>query len=123
MLLMVITILSLNSGVIEGPINQLSESAFIDIGNGVSTRMVDLYVLAPVAPSQGNITTHFDIPDEVAGREYFVTVLPDDSGDPQIVVHRGSIERKVSLSGINSTLGVGGETTGHGLNNIIYNSS
>ncbi len=126
MILMVITIITLTSVVIEQPISQLSESSFIDIGNGISTRIVDLYVLAPVSHSgqyiQGNITTLFDIPDDVAGREYFVTVSSGSTGD-QIVVSRGDIERKVTLGGIGTSLGVGGSTTGHGLNTIIYNSS
>lgn len=126
MILMIITVLTLSTGIIERPIDQLSESAFIDIGNGISTRIVDLYVIAPASHSrqknQGDITTLFDIPDEVAGREYFVTVTSRSGGD-YIAVSRGSIERKVSLAGIGTTLGVGGSTTGHGLNTIIYNSS
>jgi hypothetical protein len=126
MVLMVITVITLTSGIIEHPVDQLSESEFIDIGNGISTRIVDLFVIAPVSHSgeviSGNITTLFDIPDDVAGREYFVTITSGSSGD-QIIVSRGSIERKVSLAGIGTTLGVGGSTTGHGLNMIIYNSS
>jgi len=126
MILMVITVLTLTSGIIERPVDQLSEYAFIDIGNGISTRIVDLYVIAPVTGiryfDQGNIETRFDIPDEAAGKEYFVTVSSETSGD-QVVVSRGSIERRVPLAGIGTTLGVGGSTTGHGLNTIIYNSS
>lgn len=126
MVLMVITVLTLTSGIIERPSDQLSEYAFIDIGNGVSTRIVDLYVIAPASHSrqqnQGDITTLFDIPDEAAGKEYFVTVTSGTSGD-RIVVSRGNIERMVPLAGIGTTLGVGGSTTGHGLNTIIYNSS
>jgi len=126
MVLMVITVITLTSGIIERPVDQLSESEFIDIGNGISTRIVDLFVIAPVSHSgeviSGNITTLFDIPDDVAGREYFVTITSGSSGD-QIIVSRGSIQRKISLEGIGKTLGVGGSTTGHGLNRIIYNSS
>lgn len=126
MILMIITVLTLSSGIIERPIDQLSESAFIDIGNGISTRIIDLYVIAPASHSrqknQGDIATLFDIPDEVAAREYFVKITSGSSGD-YIAVSRGNIERKVSLAGIGTTLGVGGSTTGHGLNTIIYNSS
>lgn len=126
MILMVITVITLTSGIIERPSDQLSEYAFIDIGNGISTRIVDLYVISPASHSrqqnQGDISTLFDIPDEAAGKEYFVIITSGSSGD-QIVVSRGNIERKVSLAGIGNTLGVGGSTTGHGLNRIIYNSS
>ena len=121
MLLMIITTLALTSVVIDRPIDQLSEYAFIDIGNGISTRIVDLYVIAPVVPNQGNVTTQFDIPDDVVGREYFVTVQSGPTGD-QIVVYREGLERKVSLAGIGTTLGVAGSTSGHGLNIIEYES-
>jgi len=121
MLLMIITTLALTSVVIDRPVDQLSEYAFIDIGNGISTRIVDLYVIAPVVPNQGNVTTQFDIPDDVVGREYFVTVQSGPTGD-QIVVYREGLERKVSLAGIGTTLGVAGSTSGHGLNIIEYES-
>lgn len=115
---MIITMLSLNSTFIEKPVDQLTEYAFIDIGNGISTRIVDLYVLAP---RNGNITTKFDVPDDVAGRGY--TILITGSTGDQVVVSRDNIERKVSLAGIGKTLGVQGSTTGHGLNIITYQSS
>ncbi|HOS83122.1 MAG TPA: hypothetical protein PK445_10400 [Methanolinea sp.] len=126
MVLMIITVITFTSGLIERPVDQLSESEFIDIGNGISTRIVDLFVIAPVSHSgqaiSGNITTLFDIPDDIAGREYFVTVTSGSSGD-QIIVYRGNIQRKITLAGIGETLGVGGSTSGHGLNKIIYESS
>lgn len=118
MLLMVITILTLTAGVIDPPTNHLTEYAFIDIGNGVSTRMVDLYV---IAPNLGNITTTFDIPDEVIGRQYYVTVGTTPTGD-QVSVFREQIRRNVSLGGIGVTMGIGGATTGEGLNKISYKS-
>jgi hypothetical protein len=126
MILMVITVITFTSGIIEQPVDRLSESEFIDIGNGISTRIVDLFVIAPVSHSgqviSGNITSLFDIPDDVAGREYFVKVTSGSTGD-QIIVFRGGIQRKITLAGIGETLGVGGSTSGHGLNKIIYESS
>jgi hypothetical protein len=119
MLLIIITILTITPVAIYQPTDQLSEYAFIDIGNGVSTRIVDLYV---IAPEEGNITTKFDIPDEVVGREYGVSVESDTSGD-LISVSYSNIRREVPLAGIGETLGVEGNTTGHGLNQILYNSS
>ncbi len=118
MVLLVITTLTLTNVLIDRPTDQLSEYAFIDIGNGVSTRIVDLYVIAPI---RGNVTTDFDIPDEVAGKEYFVTVSNSPSGD-YVRVYRGQLHRDVSLAGIGATLGVGGETSGHGMNRISYRS-
>lgn len=117
-LLIIITILTITPVAIYQPTDQLSEYAFIDIGNGVSTRIVDLYV---ISPEDGNITSKFDIPDDVVGREYGVNIEQGSTGD-YISVHYSNIERKVPLAGIGETLGVWGNTTGHGLNRILYNS-
>lgn len=118
MLLMVIMALTLTNSIILPPINHLTEYSFIDIGNGVSTRIVDLYVLAP---GNGNITTLYDIPDDIAGREYFVILGTTAAGD-QVSVYRDDIRRNVSLAGIGSTLKTGGMTAGHGMNRITYRS-
>ena len=118
LVLMVIMTISLTAGVISPPIQHLTEYSFIDIGNGVSTRIVDLYV---IAPNRGNITTKFDIPDDVAGEEYFVSIGSTATGD-QVSVYQGALSRNVSLAGIGSTLRSGGYTSGHGLNQITYRS-
>ncbi len=119
MLLIIITILTMTPIAIYQPTDQLSEYAFIDIGNGVSTRIADLYVIAPV---EGNIKTKFDIPDDIVGREYGVLIESGDSGD-LVSVSYSNIRRVVPLAGIGETLGVEGNTTGHGLNEILYNST
>jgi hypothetical protein len=119
MLLIVITVLTITPVAIYQPTDQLSEYAFIDIGNGVSTRIVDLYALAPPV---GDITTKFDIPDDVVGRDYRVLIEQSDNGDI-ISVSYSNIRRTVPLAGIGQTLGVWGNTTGSGLNKIFYNSS
>jgi len=118
MLVIIITVLTITPVAIYKPTDQLSEYAFIDIGNGVSTRIVDLYV---IAPDEGNITTKFDIPDDVVGREYFVVLDKDASGD-FVSVSYSNIRREVPLAGIGETLEVWGNTTGHGLNEILYES-
>ncbi|HPM62066.1 MAG TPA: hypothetical protein PK955_06270 [Methanoregulaceae archaeon] len=120
MILIIITILTITPVAIYHPVDQLSEYAFIDIGNGVSTRIVDLYVIAP--EEVGNITSKFDIPDDVVGREYEVAIESDESGDV-VSVSYGNIRRVVPLAGIGETLEVRGNTTGHGLNVIQYNST
>lgn len=119
MLLIIITILSMTPVAISQPSDQLSEYAFIDIGNGVSTRIVDLYV---IAPEDGNVTTKFDIPDDVVGRGYGVMIESGTSGD-LVSVSYSNIRREIPLAGIGETLGVEGNTTGQGLNVILYNST
>ena len=119
MTVMIVLMLNINTVIMQDPADRLSFSAFIDIGNGVSTRIVEVYVLAP---NEGTISTKFDIPNDVAGRSYQVDIQPSGV-DENIVVSRGSINSRISLSGIGATLPAGGSTTGAGLNQITYNSS
>ena len=69
MVLFIVMLLLVNTNIMEDPANRLIYVAFTDIGNGVSTRMVDVYA---IAPANGTITTKFDIPDEIVGRGYVV---------------------------------------------------
>ncbi len=57
--LLVVLLLLVNTNIMEDPANRLVYVAFTDIGNGVSTRMVDVYAIAPV---EGNITTQLQHP-------------------------------------------------------------
>jgi hypothetical protein len=117
--LLVVTMITVNTAIMEQPAEQLGYYAFTDIGNGISTRIVDIYV---IAPANGTIQSSFDIPDEVLGRDYFVQV--DRLGsDQQVVVSRGDLESRISLAGIGASRRVIGNTTGRGMNRITYNSS
>jgi hypothetical protein len=118
LLLLVVLMFLVNAVFMEGPANTLCYHAYTDIGNGVSTRIVDLYIIAPY---NGTINTTFDIPDDVANRDYFVEAKGTGSAT-MIKVSRGNIYSSISLAGIGSTRGVVGNTTGHGWNRIIYNS-
>ena len=69
MALFIVMLLLVNTNIMEDPANRVIYVSFTDIGNGVSTRIVDVYA---IAPNEGDITTHFDIPDEIVGRGYFV---------------------------------------------------
>ncbi len=117
----VIMMFVVNAGLIEGPANTLKYHSYVDIGNGVSVRMVDLYA---IAPGDGTIRTSFDLPDEVAGEDYEVIVSLEGLEESQfITVTDGSVMAKVAISGIGATRGVTGRTTGSGFNMISYNSS
>ena len=120
MFLMVVMMLMVNTNIMEGPADQVSSAAFTDIGNGVSTRIVDVYVTAPY---NGTISTIFDIPDDVAGKDYFVEIGQGINPTNQDVkVWRGYLSSTVSLAGIGATRGVKGNTTGRGINKISYDS-
>lgn len=120
MVLLMVMILLVNTTIMQGPADTLSYTAFTDVGNGVSTRIVDLY---SIAPTNGTISTRFDIPDDIAGMDYYVEVGEGDNPvDQDVKVFRGSIESETSLAGIGATRGVTGNTTGKGLNRISYDS-
>jgi hypothetical protein len=120
MTLLAVMLLLVNATFMETPTNRLSYNAFTDIGNGVSTRIVDVYALAP---SDGSISTKFDIPDDVAGKDYFVLIGAGNSPvDQDVQISRDLVSIHVSLAGIGASRGVTGNTTGRGMNRIMYDS-
>jgi hypothetical protein len=124
-LLLIIMIPMVNEAFIESPTNYLTSYAYIDIGNGVSTRIIDLYAIIPYG-NDAQIITKFDIPDDVAGRDYWVEIVPGPPERPydnNIVISGGSgVKSTISLSGIGETVfgRSEGRTTASGLNYIEY---
>jgi len=124
-LLFIITISMTNETFIERPTNYLTGYAYTDIGNGVSTRIVDLFTIIPYY-NNATITTRFDIPDDVAGRDYWVEIVPGPPGEESdriVRISGGSgISSTISLSGIGETVfgRSEGRTTASGLNYIEY---
>lgn len=116
--LFVVILLLVNTNFMLGPANTLAVSAFMDIGNGVSTRIVDTYA---IAPETGNISSRFDIPDDVGGMEYSVEISSSGSSQ-QVIVMRDNVISKISIAGIGSSRRAGGNTTGAGMNIISYDS-
>jgi len=120
MVILVIVLLQVNTNIMENPANRLTYVAFTDIGNGISTRIVDLYA---ITPRNGTITTRFDIPDDIAGRAYYVEIGPGANPvDQDVKVSRGDVDTNIALAGIGASRGVAGNTTGRGLNRISYDS-
>lgn len=126
MVLFTVLLLLVNTHILEDPANRLMYVAFTDIGNGVSTRMIDVYA---IAPADGTVYTKFDIPDDIAGKDYSVEVgtrangINGISNDQYIRITRGSLTTDIALSGIGATRNASGRTTGGGLNTICFNSS
>ena len=122
MALFVVMLLLVNANIMENPANTLRYYAFTDIGNGISTEIVDVYSLAP---QNGTISTKFSIPQDVAGEAYSVDIEPSvNMNDQDVIVWRNSISSNTSLSGIMlSDQGtVIGNTTNGGINMISYDS-
>src|SRR5512136_2533211 len=80
-LLFVIMVPMTNEAFIERPTEYLTGYAYTDIGNGVSTRIIDLFAIIPYY-NNATIITKFDIPDEVAGRDYWVEIVPGPPEHP-----------------------------------------
>ena len=136
-MLMVITIPVVTTVFIAQPANILTYHAYVDIGNGVSTRIVDLYAIIP-SWNNATIKTKFDIPDEIAGKDYRIDIIKGDPPreyDQKILVSGtgGSSNSEIFLSGIGgssevSLAGIGatifglseGNMTARGLNDIEY---
>ncbi|MDI9633277.1 MAG: hypothetical protein QFX32_04380 [Methanolinea sp.] len=120
-----ITILTVTNTFIQDPADYLTYHAYTDIGNGVSTRIVDLFAIIPYN-SNAHIVSKFDIPDDVAGKDYIVEIVQGPPGSPddrQIAIYgSGSIKSIISLSGIGKTVfgTAEGKTTASGLNYIEY---
>jgi len=118
LLLMVVMMFTVNTTLMEGPADKLRYHAFVDIGNGISTRIVDLYV---ISPTNGTITTKFGIPGDVAGKVYFVEAAHNGT-DQTIKVHAGNIQSEIAIAGIGATKGVTGNATSAGWKMIQYDS-
>ncbi len=118
LLLIVITLPVVSDVLIERPAEQLSYYAYTDIANGVSTRIVDVYAMS-TEYSRVSIESDFDIPDSVAGRDYYVKISGGGTSQ-NVTVYRGTLESTVSIAGIGSTRKAGGDTSGHGVNKITY---
>lgn len=128
LMFLIIIIPVVNTIFIERPIYELTSHAYTDIGNGVSTRIIDLYAIVPPYTNNAVIATNFDIPDDVVDRDYRVDIIEGPPGreeDSRVLISGNNIEYQISLAGIGfSTMGSsGGGTTASGINEICYNSS
>ncbi|MCC7573769.1 MAG: hypothetical protein KO464_10400 [Candidatus Methanofastidiosum sp.] len=124
LMFLIIIIPVVNTIFIERPVYELTSHAYTDIGNGVSTRIIDLYAIIPIY-NNATIVTDFDIPDDVVGRDYRVDIVDGPPGkeyDKRILISGNNLEYYISLSGIGATIygGSGGGTTASGINTIEY---
>jgi flagellar hook assembly protein FlgD len=111
-----ILMLSLNSIFCDTPKAIVTESVYNDIGNEISTKMVDIYIISPI---NGSIDTKFDIPNKIANERYKIEMV-GNSGDQEIIVSSLDSNNRVvvPINGIgHSGVGVIGEiysgTTDH----------
>jgi hypothetical protein len=120
MTLFITMLLLVHENFVQRPVNTLTYSAFADIGNGLSTRIVDVYA---IAPENGTISSNFDLPDDVGGRSYVVEISGDQSGQT-VDIYRDYIKTEIALAGIGASKHgqAAGNTTGAGVNKVRYDS-
>jgi Flp pilus assembly pilin Flp len=106
---------------IDGPQRTVSRIQFTDIGNDLTTKIVDTYL---VYPQSGEISTTFDMPMTVAGKDYWVDINRsiNNPEDKEIIVYSpyNDVSIYVTLNGVNSTVPVNGSTSSLSDTHVIY---
>ena len=113
-----ILMLSLNYLFTDTPKAIVSESVYNDLGNEISTKMVDIYIIAPI---NGSIDTKLFIPFKIADERYKIKMV-GGGGNQEIIISSLDSDNNVvvSINGIgHSVVNVTGEiysgTTEHGI--------
>jgi hypothetical protein len=119
MMLLVVVLGVVNTVFMQGPSDTLKFHEYTDIGNGVSVRIVDLYV---IAPPMGKVDTNFELPHDVADEWYAANIIASGTAQAVVVGQGNQNDAVVNLSGIGATMGVSGTATGSGITIISYDS-
>lgn len=85
------------------------EAQFQDIGNAVSSKIVDMYMVVP--KTKGHLNAKFYIPEDIGGYEYKVT-FKELNQDQQVLVSALEFEKEIliTLNGIGSSIALEGST-------------
>jgi hypothetical protein len=105
-------ILSMFDGMfIKGPERTVSTIQFADVGNDVTAKILDTYL---IAPANGSVFTVFDMPETAAGKDYMLYILTSaNEWDKEIIVHspHSMLNMSVTLNGVSSTIPIEGSTS------------
>lgn len=93
---------------IEAPGRTVALERFTDIGNDISTKIVDIYI---IAPENGILITDLTMPTSVGGHDYMVDA---EAQVNQMVTVRSmkspELTVSVTINGITQSVGVNGST-------------
>ncbi len=91
------------------PAKVAMEGQFQDIGNAVSSKIVDMYMVVP--KTKGHMNSKFYIPEDIGGYEYKVT-FKESSQDQQVYVSALEFDKAIliTLNGIGSSIALEGST-------------
>lgn len=108
---------------ITGPQHTVSKVQFTDVGNDVTAKILDTYL---IAPPNGSVSTVFDMPPTAAGKDYLLEIRKSANGwDKEIVVFSPymDLNTSVTLNGVNSTIPIVGNTSSMSQSHRVrYNS-
>ncbi|MDY6959055.1 MAG: hypothetical protein SVK08_07830 [Halobacteriota archaeon] len=93
---------------IEAPGRTVALERFTDIGNDISTKIVDIYI---IAPENGILITDLTMPTSVGGHDY---VVDAEAHVDQMVevssIKDSGLNVSVTINGITQSVGVNGST-------------
>ena len=96
---------------IKGPERTVSAVQFADVGNDVTAKILDTYL---IAPANGRVYTVFDMPQTIAAKDYTLDILTSSNGwDKEIIVRSpySPLKMSVTLNGVNETIPIEGSTS------------
>jgi hypothetical protein len=120
MVIILIMLVYVTPLLIEAPTEQMTQTAFIDIGNGMSTAIVDTYAFSNMFDSS-TLTTKVSIPTKVLGKEYDITI----KGNGTITqISRDQNSASIALPGISLSGGgvISDTISSSKFKQIYYNS-
>jgi hypothetical protein len=119
-----IFVMNFNALFLDQPKYLVTRNQFVDIGNDVTTKIIDTYL---VSPDDGSVQTFFNLPATVAGYTYQVNVKPVGVDDREVQIYTDQspgISVFTTLNGANSTIMINGMTNSTSLyHGIVYNSN
>lgn len=119
----VVITLSLSEIFIEGAGEQVAMKQFSDIGNDISTKIVDFYI---VAPQNGTLATDLTMPRSVGGHYYEVDADIDAINQMITVSSQRSsnLDVSITINGIAHTVSIRGSTlSGNPEHQLSYDSN
>lgn len=100
-----------NGTFIQRPTDAVSSIQFTDVGNDVTAKILDTYL---IAPDTGNVSTSFEIPNDIAGKDYSLDICTSQNGwDKEVLVYSShtNVNATVTINGVNSTIPINGSTS------------
>lgn len=109
-----ILVLSVNGLFLDQSRFTVGVNQFTDVGNDISTRIIETYLLAPDSGNINNCTiiTYFDIPQSIEGTTYIININPYEEDERVNIVSANKlISVNTTLNGAGDTIPIDGNTT------------